>query len=206
MNERGEHWDGVYQRTPSTEVSWFQREPTTSLHLIEGCGLPKTAGIVDIGAGASHLADHLLMLGYTDLTVLDVSVHALAEVRARLGPRGGDVSFVSCDVLGWNPSRTYDLWHDRAVFHFLTEPADRSRYAEVAAKAIAPGGWIVLGTFAEEGPMTCSGLPVCRYTPEALAAEFASAFSWVDEEREEHRTPSGSMQPFTWVMLRRKAH
>lgn len=202
---RSEHWNRVYEATPSTGVSWYQREPSTSLRLIEATDVGAAVAVIDVGAGASALVDHLLALGYVDVTVLDVSVRALDAVRQRLGPAGDRVTFVEHDVLTWEPDRRFGVWHDRAVFHFLTEPTDRDRYVEVAAKAVRRGGWVVLATFAEDGPPQCSGLPVSRYSAADLAAVFAPRFALISEDREEHVTPSGAVQPFTWVTLRRES-
>jgi 2-polyprenyl-3-methyl-5-hydroxy-6-metoxy-1,4-benzoquinol methylase len=203
VSERGNHWDGVYDRTPWTDVSWYERDPATSLRLIEEVADGPSAAVVDVGAGASLLVDTLLAHGFTDLTVLDISERALSEVRQRLGKDAQLVTFVEQDVLTWTPDRHYDIWHDRAVFHFLTEPTDRGRYVEIAASAVRSGGSLVLATFAEDGPMQCSGLPVCRYSAEDLAEAFSASFSLTQHEREEHVTPRGVVQPFTWVVLRR---
>jgi len=200
---RGNHWDGVYATTPSTEVSWYERDPVTSLRLIEEVADGPSVAVVDVGAGASLLVDGLLAHGFTDLTVLDVSERALSEVRGRLGKGVQRVTFVSQDVLTWNPEREYDIWHDRAVFHFLTEPTDRSRYVEIAQSLIRSGGCLVLATFAEDGPEQCSGLRVARYSAQDLAETFSESFSLIHSEREEHITPRGVVQPFTWVVLQR---
>ncbi len=196
------HWDDVYGTKAADEVSWFQREPVTSQRLITMVSQPRGA-VIDVGAGASTLADALLDAGWPDITVLDVSPRALALVRHRLGDRQAMASFVVADVLSWQPGRTYDAWHDRAVFHFLATPEQRERYVATATRAVRPGGLLVLGTFAADGPTRCSGLPATRYDADSLAAEFASAFTLVHSEREEHATPGGAVQPFTWVVLRR---
>jgi len=197
------HWENLHARTPSIEVSWYEREPTTSLRLIEQF-VPSTSGaVLDIGAGASLLVDRLLARGFTDLTVLDIAHHALDEVEDRLGEGARHVRFVVSDVLAWQPDRLYDIWHDRAVFHFLTDSAARDRYVDTAGRAVRAGGVVVLATFADDGPTRCSGLPVSRYSPHDLAAAFSPRFSLVDFERNEHVTPSGAVQPFTWVVLRR---
>jgi SAM-dependent methyltransferase len=207
MTARGspaEHWDGVYTTRSSNEVSWYEREPSTSLKLIGALGLDRSAAIVDVGAGTSSLADHLLAEGYADLTLLDVSTRSLDEVRARLGERAPAVTFVAGDVLRWHPDRRFDLWHDRAVYHFLVDAGDRRRYVELAGRAVRHGGALVVAGFAEDGPTHCSGLPVSRHSATDLAASFAPAFTPVTHERELHVTPTGVVQPFTWVTLRRK--
>ena len=197
-----EHWDTVYGTKAADEVSWFQRQPTTSQRLLALATSPLGA-VIDIGAGASTLADGLLDAGWADVTVLDVSPRALALVRQGLGGRAESVSFVVADVLSWGPERTYDAWHDRAVFHFLVRPDHREQYAATASRAVRSGGLLVVGTFAADGPTQCSGLPTSRYEPDALAAVFASDFSLEHSEREEHLTPGGGVQPFTWAVLRR---
>jgi SAM-dependent methyltransferase len=197
------HWEGVYATRPSTQLSWYEREPLTSLRLIEAFGEGPSVPVVDVGAGASVLVDRLLERGFGDVTVVDVSDRALTEVRERLGARSRRVTLFQTDLLTWDPDRQYGIWHDRALFHFLTRPADRDRYVNVAGRAVARGGILVLATFAADGPTRCSGLPVDRYSWEDLLATFSSSFSIAHHEREEHETPSGSMQPFTWVVLER---
>jgi SAM-dependent methyltransferase len=195
-----EHWDAIYGETPVAEVSWYEAFPETSLRLIASAG---GSAVLDVGAGASFLADRLLEHGYADLTLLDVSNEALSVVQQRLGDVQG-VEFVVADLLAWQPTRRFDVWHDRAVLHFLTGAADVRRYVATAANAVRDGGAVVVGTFAGDGPTRCSGLPTARYEPDALAALFEPAFTEVHHEREEHRTPGGLIQPFTWVVLRRR--
>jgi predicted TPR repeat methyltransferase len=193
----------VYGSRPAQEVSWYQSHPATSLRLVREAEPDLGASILDVGGGTSLLVDRLLDAGYVDLTVLDISQTAVSEVARRLGDRARHVSLVCTDVLGWNPTRRYDLWHDRAVFHFLVTAQDRSTYVALASETIPIGGSLVLGVFAEDGPTHCSGLPTERYSPEALASAFSEAFSLVHAERELHVTPRGGDQPFTWVVLRR---
>lgn len=203
VDDRTNHWDRIYAASPSTGLSWYEREPTTSMRLIDATDVGTSAVVIDLGAGTSVLVDHLVESGYTDVTVLDVSGRALDEVRQRLGAKSDAVTYLRRDVLSWEPDRHYDVWHDRAVFHFLTDPEDRDRYVEVATGAVRPGGWVVIATFADDGPTQCSGLPVARYSPERLAGVFSAQFSLVEEDREEHVTPAGVVQPFTWVLMRR---
>lgn len=197
------HWDAVFSSRAPTEVSWFQPRPDTSVRLLSA-HVPPQGAVVDVGAGTSALVDALLAAGRTDVTLVDVSAAALDAVRERLGERAASVGLVVCDVLAWRPQRTYAAWHDRAVFHFLTAEQDRAAYVALAARAVEPGGVLVLGTFAEDGPTACSGLPTARYDAAALAHLFAPAFRLVAHEREEHRTPAGAVQPFTWVVLARR--
>lgn len=158
------------------------------------------AAVLDVGAGESRLADRLIADGYTDVTVLDVSIAALDAVRARLGDAA---AYVAADVRGWSPPRAFDLWHDRAMFHFLTEEADREAYARAARDAVRPGGWLVVGVFALDGPESCSGLGVERHDAGALAARFAEGFAPRASEREAHVTPAGATQWFTWLTMQR---
>lgn len=200
---RSEHWDAVYDSKGPDQVSWFQTEPAVSLQLIEGLGLDPGDPVVDVGGGASTLVDRLLERGHTDLTVLDVSDHALDLARHRLGEQAARVRWETADVLGWSPPRCFALWHDRAVFHFLTDPTDRDRYRRRAAVGIRPGGHLIVATFAADGPEACSGLPVARYAPDELGAAFGDGFTIVATRREHHHTPTGAHQPFTWLLARR---
>jgi SAM-dependent methyltransferase len=201
-NDRTEHWNGVYQKRAPNEVSWFQSEARTSLELIEACRCSSSASVVDIGAGASTLVDGLLLRGYADVTLVDIAESALAVTRARLSA-DGTVNYVVADITAWSPARTFDIWHDRAVFHFLTEPEDRAAYRRTLSSAVPAGSHVILGTFAADGPERCSGLPVQRYSPEALAAEFADVLSPVETRTERHRTPGGSEQAFVFVRFTR---
>lgn len=203
MSGRARHWDEIYATNPVTELSWYEREPSVGLRLIETIAPGPAASVVDVGAGSSSLVDHLLAAGFNDVTALDLSGRALGLVRARLGQASRDVTFIEEDLLAWEPGRTYDIWHDRAVFHFLTDEAACDRYVALAAGAVHTGGHLVLAAFAEDGPTRCSGLPVTRYSTQALTDIFSPFFVRVGAEREEHFTPRGTVQPFTWVVLRR---
>jgi trans-aconitate methyltransferase len=203
MTDRGAHWDAVYDANPPDQVSWFERKPSVSLRLVESLASGPSAAVIDVGGGSSRLVDCLLEEGFADLTVLDVSERALASARARLGPPAKRVSFLHADVVRWEPARQFSVWHDRAVFHFLTARRDRDRYVEAAQRAVHSGGALVLATFAPDGPDRCSGLPVLRYSAAGLTAVFAPAFSLVEQHREVHRTPEGVDQPFTWAVFRR---
>lgn len=194
------HWRAVYERLGAAGVSWHQDVPVVSLEVIGALGLPADAPVVDVGGGASLLVDRLLERGHSDVTVLDLARPALAAARERLGPAAGRAQWLEQDVLTWSPVRRYALWHDRAVFHFLVGAGERARYAAVLHAALAPGGRVVMATFAPDGPETCSGLPVRRYDPDALAAELGG-MRLVDARRELHRTPGGRVQPFSWVVL-----
>ncbi|MCY7342236.1 MAG: class I SAM-dependent methyltransferase [Pseudonocardia sp.] len=202
--DRAEHWAEVYTRSGDTQVSWFSTEPVCSLELLDAGGADPGLPAIDVGAGASRLVDALLARGFVDVTALDVSDDGLAHTRERLGEMAGQVRWVVADVLDWVPDRRFGLWHDRAVFHFLTDPADRRRYRELLKSALAPGALVVVGTFAADGPEFCSGLPTARYSPDGLADELGAGLRVVARRREEHRTPSGVVQPFTWLALRRR--
>ena len=202
VTDRADHWDGVYSRAHAGTLSWYEREPTQSLRMIERTGSGPSSAVLDVGAGTSILVDRLLDLGFTDVTVLDISERAIGEVRRRLGERADSATFIRHDVLTWQPARRYDVWHDRAVFHFLTESTDRDRYVHLAEDVVRTNGWLVLATFAADGPTRCSDLPVCRYSAEDIRNTFSVAFGLVESDREEHVTPRGVVQPFTWVRLR----
>lgn len=200
MVERlAQHWDTVYGSRSTTELSWHEEHPAASLRLLSEAASSQGT-FVDVGAGASSLADELLAGGWTDVTVLDVSAKALEIVRSRLHAQ---VSYVVADLLTWRPDRQYDAWHDRAAFHFLTAEDERRQYVATAAGADRAGGILVVGTFAADGPKQCSGLSTTRYDEAGLAEVFAPAFAVLHSERGEHTTPTGVVQPFTWGVLRR---
>ena len=197
-HDRAAHWDDAYRAIGVESVSWFEPEPTMSLALLDALGTRPEDAVLDVGGGASTLVDHLVDRGFGDVTVLDVSVVALEEGRARLGP-DAPVGWLREDLLSWRPPRRYDIWHDRAVFHFLSDPADRRRYLGVLADGVAAGGAVIIGTFAEDGPQSCSGLPVARYSAADLCQELGPLFQPLVCKREVHVTPTGVLQPFTWV-------
>lgn len=199
-----EHWDSAYGRMGEAGGSWFQDDPSPSLGFLDGLGIATTAAVVDVGGGASRLVDRLLARGHEDVTVLDASEAALLLSKARLGDRAGRVAWLVEDVTSWVPSRSYDVWHDRALFHFLVEPSARARYRQALRRGLASRGTVIVATFAEDGPEQCSGLPVARYSPEALAPELGKELEVVAMEREVHTTPWGAAQPFSWVALRRR--
>jgi trans-aconitate methyltransferase len=198
-----QHWEDVYASKGPAEVSWTQGSLEPSLQRIRAAGLSDEAAIVDVGGGFSCLAGELIDLGFSDITVVDLAQAALDAARSNLGGRATPVRFLRADVTQWRPDRVFDLWHDRAVFHFLTEPADRARYIAALEVGLKPGGRLVLAAFAPDGPERCSGLPVRRWAAEALAAELGSGFELIEDAREEHHTPWGSVQPFTWTTFRR---
>lgn len=197
-----EHWDEIYRTRASTKRSWYRDHLDVSLDLIADSHLPLDAAIVDIGGGSSTLVDDLLDRGYTNVRVLDISGEALAEARRRLGSRARDVVWLEEDVRTMNIDHGIDLWHDRAVFHFLTQEADRDAYGRSMLKSVKPKGFAVLATFAPDGPEKCSGLSVMRYSDRELAERF-SAFRLLQSRREMHVTPSGDVQAFTYVFLQK---
>ncbi len=194
--DRHSHWENVYQTKGEREVSWFQQNPAISLDLIRATGITNTASVIDIGGGASRLVDALLDAGFENVTVLDLSEKALAVSKARLGSRAAKVQWIAADVTTWRPLQVYDVWHDRAAFHFLTDPKDRAAYAERVLQAVAPGGHVIIGTFALDGPERCSGLPVVRYDAALLGAALGPSFHLVESRNDAHETPAGIIQRF----------
>ena len=192
------HWNSTYERRGTSGVSWYQPEPVVSLDLIAETGVVRDAAVIDVGGGASPLVDRLVADGFSDVSVLDISPIAVEMARGRL-PADAPVDWVVSDVLSWRPARRYSLWHDRAVFHFLVSPGDSETYRRTLAAALVPGGFVVIGTFAADGPDSCSGLPVARYSDAELASALGNRFNPVAFRREVHRTPSGGNQPFTWM-------
>jgi SAM-dependent methyltransferase len=195
------HWDDRYESIGDLHVSWFQARPVTSLDLIDSLGIKASTPVLDVGGGNARLVDELVVRGFQDITVLDVSAHALRLSRRRLDSPDV-VTWLHADVLTWRPQRRWGLWHDRAVFHFVTDAADRAMYLGNLERALQAGGSFVIGTFAPDGPHRCSGLPVRRYDRTALGDEVLTALpaavvsAWRDET---HVTPSGATQPFTWI-------
>jgi SAM-dependent methyltransferase len=201
-SDRQTHWENVYGTKGEKEVSWFQERPAISLELIDATGVKPGASIVDIGGGASRLIDVLLDKGF-EATVLDLSDKALATAKARLGARASEVRWVVADVTRWEPSGTFDVWHDRAALHFLTEPKDRAAYAERVARTVRPGGHVIIGTFAPDGPERCSGLPVVRHDARSLGETLGRAFKLIESRRDDHHTPMGSTQRFQFSRFQR---
>lgn len=191
------YWDDRYGTIGSHAVSWYEERPDTSLELLALVGIVAPASVVDVGGGASSLVDCLVEAGHRDVAVLDLSAVALAEARARLGDPA-EVSWIEADVTNWQPDRAWDAWHDRAVLHFLTDDIARDQYQATLRRTLAPGGAFVIGTFAEDGPTHCSGLPVRRHSPGDLA-DLLDGTEIVDQRRQIHRTPTGAEQPFNWI-------
>lgn len=199
------HWQDVYVSKAATVVSWYQETPAPSLDLLQLVEAKPGSGIIDIGGGASILTDTLLALGYGDLSVLDISQAALEAAQVRLGTAAGKVDWIVADVTRWRPERSYDIWHDRAAFHFLVEESSRSAYVERLRSALPVGGHAIIGTFAPDGPHKCSGLPVQRYDGQSLGAALGTGFQLVDSRRYDHVTPWGATQRFHFGTFRREA-
>lgn len=201
--DREAHWQQVWRTKASDAVSWWEASPETSLRLLRDAGLSSASRVIDVGGGDARLVDALLDGGASAITVLDISSAALARAQARLGARAPRVRWLAADVTGDWQDTPVDLWHDRAVFHFLTDPADRARYLEHLRRCVVPGGQVVLATFADDGPERCSGLPAVRYTEAALAAQLGPEFALEDSVRVTHATPTGGQQSFVYVRCRR---
>ena len=198
-----EHWETVYRDRAPESLTWHQSEPVLSLSLIAASGVESDAAVVDVGGGSSRLVDHLLDRGYTNVTVLDVSFTALRYARERLADRADEATFIEGDVLEHRFDSTIDFWHDRAVFHFLTEPADQTRYVERLNMTIAADGHVIIATFGLDGPEWCSGLRVQRYGPETLSQALGTSFEPVGFHTETHITPTGATQAFQYGHFRR---
>lgn len=203
MTKSPNRWEGVYQAKEEAETSWFEERPLVSLDLIAATGMGTDAAIVDVGAGASRLVDCLLEQGFHRITVLDLSETALARARARL-PAAAQVEWVAGNVLHWRPSRHFDLWHDRAAFHFLTETPDQDAYLRVMDRALLPGGHAIIGTFALDGPDKCSGLPVARYDAARLSERLGKSYRLVQSLTHDHATPWKSVQRFHFGLFSKR--
>ena len=198
---QAEHWEHIYRTKDPTTLSWYQPEPRLSLDLIQRVAPDLRAPIIDVGGGASTLVDGLLNAGYRTVTVLDLAPSALAIAQERIGPRTYRATWIAGSILDAPlPSQGYAVWHDRAVFHFLTDPRDRAEYVAQTHRALRPGGHAIVASFGPEGPAKCSGLDVARYSPEGMHAEFGAGFRLLDNRREDHHTPSGAVQAFVYCL------
>ena len=197
------HWEQIYETKVPTQVSWYQEHAQYSLQFIRNTQVPKTGHIIDIGGGVSTLVDDLLVTGYQNISVLDVSEHALQLARQRLGAQVNKINWIEADITQAQlPEQFYDVWHDRAVFHFLTRAEDRQKYVETVRRSIKQGGHVIVATFAPDGPEKCSGLEVVRYSPESLHDEFGAGFELKGSLRETHHTPFGTEQKFIYCYCR----
>jgi 2-polyprenyl-3-methyl-5-hydroxy-6-metoxy-1,4-benzoquinol methylase len=199
------HWENIYSTKQLQEVSWYQPTPATSLALIEMLNLSADAKIIDIGGGDSLLVDNLLAHGFENISVLDISKRALERAQRRIGQdNAAKVNWIEADVSSFDPEGFYDVWHDRAVFHFLTDTAAVAHYVKIASEHIKKGGYLIIATFAEDGPLKCSGLHIQQYSEESLVSVFAENFEALKIFKEMHKTPSGTEQSFVFALLRRK--
>jgi SAM-dependent methyltransferase len=196
---RKSHWERVYAEQDPAQVSWYQPVATKSLAMIRATNVPLTAPIIDVGGGASTLVDDLLEAGYDDISILDIAAGALQRTRARLGDKAAAIHWIEADVTAFEPPRRYAVWHDRAVLHFLVDPADRDRYLATMAGALGPGGHFLVATFGPEGPQRCSGLDVHRYSLDEMATLLVPGFRLRGSEIESHRTPTGGVQQFLYA-------
>lgn len=202
MTERKQHWETVYETKNPDQVSWTQEKPAISLEFIHSFHLPKTAKIIDVGGGDSNLVDYLLDEGFENITVLDISEKALEKAKTRLGERALRVNWVASDITEFKPDTSFDLWHDRAAFHFLTTDAEITQYAKIVAQSVT--GFLVMGTFSEQGPKKCSGLEISQYSPAGLYGPFSSGFEQIRCLTQDHTTPFGTLQNFLFCAFRRK--
>ena len=203
MSTRKEHWENVFTTKDEQQVSWFQESPEPSLSLLERFCRNKNAPLIDIGAGASRLPDALVGRGHTDITLLDISSSALAISKARLAGSEEKLNYIVSDITRFKPENTWQLWHDRAVFHFLTDEDDQQAYLKVLNAATTPGAIIIFGTFGPDGPEKCSGLPVQRYSPESLSQRLGAGFELLQGLEHTHFTPGGGAQKFSFAVFRR---
>lgn len=195
---RKHHWEDVYSAKGSREVSWYQQHPERSLKMIKSTGVNSSADIIDIGGGASTLVDFMLDQGFKNITVLDIAHAAIEQAKLRLGARADEVEWLEQDITEYAPTKLFDIWHDRAVFHFLTDTIDRSSYVHAMSRALKPGAHAIIATFDLEGPEKCSGLDVVRYSPATMSAVLGDSFQLVETFKEEHVTPTGSVQNFVY--------
>lgn len=203
--DRKKHWEEIYQSKQLNEVSWFQPTPQTSLDFINEFSVSPTAEIIDVGGGDSFLVDHLLDLGHTDITVLDISESALKRAKERLGHRASEVKWIVSDAATFKPTEKYDFWHDRAAFHFLTEEQEIESYLENAQRSVEPDGILVLGTFSEEGPQKCSGIKIKQYSESSMSSRLQKAFKKIKCVTIDHKTPFDTIQNFIFCSFKKRS-
>ena len=204
-SERQKHWETIYKTKTLNELSWFQPTPETSLDFFDHFKVPKTAKIIDIGGGDSFLVDYLLELGYTNITVLDISTSALERVKQRLGMRAKQVTWIVADVITFKPTEKYDFWHDRAAFHFLTSEDEIKHYLEMVQQSLSANGILVLGTFSTEGPEKCSGLEIKQYSETAMVKRLDGVFEKIRCVTVDHQTPADTLQNFVFCSFKMAA-
>lgn len=198
------HWENVFATKQETEVSWYQKKPLASLQFFSDNAIDKNAKIIDVGGGDSYLIDHLLDMGYTNLYLLDISENAIHRIRKRLGPKAEKVTFIVSDILDFKPEETFDVWHDRASFHFLTSAEDIVRYEQIVHQAVSKNGYLFIGTFSENGPLKCSGLEITQYSEMKLQNVFKDHFETIQCFTEDHQTPFGTTQNFIFCTFKNK--
>jgi len=201
---RKSHWENIYESKPLESVSWYQPNPETSLHFVHEFNIPKTAKIIDVGGGDSFFVDRLLDDGYEDVTVLDISQAAIERAKLRLGDRAGQVKWIVTDVTEFIPQESYDFWHDRAAFHFLTKEEEINQYIATAVKAVSHNGILVVGTFSDQGPLKCSGIDIRQYTERSMTEVFGEFFQKTACITVDHRTPFNTEQNFLFCSFRKK--
>ncbi|KAB1157836.1 class I SAM-dependent methyltransferase [Flavobacterium luteum] len=204
MSDKKEHWDKVFATKQETEVSWYQQKPETSINFFTKNNIPKDAKIIDIGGGDSYLIDNLLEMGYQNLFLLDISVNAIERIKNRLGTKSEKVTFIVSDILDFHPETTFDVWHDRASFHFLTSENDISIYKKLVSNSIVSNGFLFLGTFSENGPLKCSGLEITQYSEAKFESIFGSDFVKINCFEENHQTPFNTTQNFIFCTFKKK--
>jgi 2-polyprenyl-3-methyl-5-hydroxy-6-metoxy-1,4-benzoquinol methylase len=203
INNRKQHWENVYHTKPLKEVGWYQPVPHTSLKFIEELSAAKDASIIDIGGGDSLLTDHLLNDGFTNLTVLDISEKAIERARRRLGPLANQVNWIVSDITQFTPTQQYDVWHDRAAFHFLTIDLEIQQYLNILEKSLKPSAYLVLGTFSDQGPTMCSGLNITQYSEDDIMRLLSPHFEKIKCIHPDHITPGGGVQNYTFCSFKR---
>jgi 2-polyprenyl-3-methyl-5-hydroxy-6-metoxy-1,4-benzoquinol methylase len=204
METKKAHWENVFATKAETEVSWFQAYPKTSVEFIELFNLPLDASIIDVGGGDSHFVDALLEKGYTNVSVLDISENAIERAKARLGSNATKVNWITSDITEFTPTITFDFWHDRAAFHFLTDDEKINKYVAIAENAIKKDGFLILGTFSENGPTKCSGLEIKQYNEASMSYRFEDAFNRIKCITEDHVTPFNTVQNFVFCSFQKK--
>jgi len=204
QNERKDHWENVFSTKAPNEVSWFQEYPKKSVEFLELFDLPEDANIIDVGSGDSNFVDALLEKGYSNIYILDISENALERAKARLGEKANRVHWIVSDVRAFVPPVQFDFWHDRAAFHFLTDDESVNKYVHIAENGIRKGGYLVLGTFSEEGPQKCSGLDIQQYDPHTMSSRFEKEFDRIKCTRDEHVTPSAKTQQFLFCSFQKR--
>jgi len=202
MNQKKSHWENIYTQKSPEEVSWTQKKPVLSLRWIESLALPKNAAIIDVGGGESRLVDYLLALGYSDLTVLDIAEAALNRSKKRLGLKANLVNWIQADIATFKPQKKYCLWHDRAVFHFLTHEDEVKTYVDTVVASVDQ--YLLMSTFSKEGPLKCSGLPITQYDAKSIAAHFTNDFKLLQQEHETHTTPFDTTQAFIYTLFKKE--